>query len=159
MTKNWFNRSLWPWPLMAPPHTQKHTQPFTHSCSSSGALAETQTPGRREWTFGSFLRSALVQREQRGCYTPTSWLPLWSPHTPGKRLLLWGREPASLVAWGPGPPRWCSVGSKCPGNHWDSPGWTDLLLLTWKEEWQQHEYFITWFNWVIHDWGGKKGGD
>lgn len=143
----------------AHPHTEKHTQPPTHSCSSSGALAETQTPARRGWTVGAFQRSALVQRERRGCYTPTSWWPLWSPRSPGKRPLPQGRGPASPVARGPGPPCRGSVGSKCPGSHSDSPGWTDLLLLAWKEEWQRHEDFITWVHGVIHDWRGKRGGD
>lgn len=142
-----------------PPHTQKHTRPSTHSYSSSGAPAETQTPARRGWTFGSFQRSALVQRERRGCYTPTSWWPLWSPHSPGKMPLPPGRGPASQAARGPRRPCWGSVGSKCPGSRSDSPGRTDLLLLTWKEERQRHEYFIQWLHGVIHDWRGERGGD
>lgn len=118
-------------------HTKTYTS-STHSCSSSVSLAETQTPVRRAWTFGSFLRSALVHMEQKGCYTPTSWWPLWSLHSLGTTLLPPGRGQGSLAARDPRPPRWGSGGSGCPGNRWNSAGQTDHLLLTWKEERQRH---------------------
>ena len=119
-------------------HTHRHTPRSTHSCSSSGAPAETQTPARRGWTFGSFQRSAPVRREREGCCTPTSWWPLWSPRSPEKRPLPLGRGPASPAERVPGRPCWGSADSKCPGSRSDSPGWTDLLPSTWRVERQRH---------------------
>lgn len=104
---------------------------WVESYSSSGALAETQTPARRGWIFGSSQRSALVQTELRGRYTPIAWWPHWSPRSPGKMPLSPGRGPASLAARGPGSPCLDNGGSRCPGSRSDSPGRTVLLMLTW----------------------------